>query len=145
MMRAYCFEIEEYWDEAIHLLLFATRESVQESLGFSPFELVFGDTVRGPLKVLKGKLLSSSSESINLLKHVSDFRTKLLRACQIARDNLINKGSKFLKKLWYCVCVTAKYFLVFAFPFQPFLVSFALLSLAFVVFLSRKSIILCVG
>ena len=66
MMKIYCFETEKDWDEGIHLLLFAAREWVQESLGFSPFELVFGHTVRGPLKLLKEKLLSSSSESINL-------------------------------------------------------------------------------
>ena len=29
------------------------RETVQESLGFSPFELVFGHTVRGLLDLLK--------------------------------------------------------------------------------------------
>ena len=44
-------DMEKDWDEGIHLLLFAVRESVQESLGFSPFELVIGHTVRGPLKV----------------------------------------------------------------------------------------------
>ena len=53
MIRSYCFDTEKDWDEGIHLLLFAVRESVQESLGFSPFELVFGHTVRGPLKLLK--------------------------------------------------------------------------------------------
>ena len=42
MIRTYCFQTEKHWDEGIHLLLFASRESVQESLGFSPFELVFG-------------------------------------------------------------------------------------------------------
>ena len=52
MIRSYCFDTEKDWDEGIHLLLFAVRESVQESLGFSPFELVFGHTVRGPLKLL---------------------------------------------------------------------------------------------
>ena len=41
MTRLYCFDTEKDWDEGIHLLLFAVRESVQESLGFSPFELVF--------------------------------------------------------------------------------------------------------
>ena len=46
MIRSYCFDTEKDWDEGIHLLLFAVRESVQESLGFSPFELVFGHTVR---------------------------------------------------------------------------------------------------
>ena len=48
MIRSYCFDTEKDWDEGIHLLLFAVRESVQESLGFSPFELVFGHSVRGP-------------------------------------------------------------------------------------------------
>ncbi|KAI5617705.1 hypothetical protein C0J50_22774 [Silurus asotus] len=42
MIRTYCFENEKDWDEGVHLLLFAARESIQESLGFSPFELVFG-------------------------------------------------------------------------------------------------------
>ena len=36
----------------IILLLFAVRESVQESLCFSHFELVFGHSVHDPLKLL---------------------------------------------------------------------------------------------
>jgi len=93
IMRIYCFETEKDWDEGIHLLLFAARESVQKSLGFSPFDLVFGHTVRGPLKLLKESLLSSSSESINLLQYVSDFHTKLFRACELARANLSSSQS----------------------------------------------------
>ena len=37
MMRTYCLETEKHWDDRVHLLLFAVRESVQESLGFCPF------------------------------------------------------------------------------------------------------------
>ena len=37
----------------MHLLLFAARERVQESLGLSPFKSVFGWKVRGPSKLLK--------------------------------------------------------------------------------------------
>ena len=48
VIRSYCFDTEIDWDDDIHLLLFAVRESVQGSLGFSPFELVFGRTVRRP-------------------------------------------------------------------------------------------------
>ena len=81
MMRIYCFETEKDWVEGIHLLLFAAQESVQESLGFGPFELVFGHTVRGPLQLLKEKLLSGSGQSINLLQYVSNFPTKFFRAC----------------------------------------------------------------
>ena len=53
MLRAYCLQHGKDWDEGVHLVLFASREVVQESLGFSPFELLYGRTVRGPLKVLK--------------------------------------------------------------------------------------------
>ena len=81
MIRSYCFDTEKDWDEAIHLLLFAVRESVQESLGFSPFELVFGHTVRGPLKLLKEKFLSDDDSSLNLLQYVSDFKNRLSKAC----------------------------------------------------------------
>ena len=77
MIRSYCFDTEKDWDEGIHLLLFAFRESVQESLGFSPFELVFGHTVRGPLKLLKEKFFSNDDSSLNLLQYVSDFKDRL--------------------------------------------------------------------
>jgi hypothetical protein len=39
---------------------------LQESLGFSPFELVFGHAVRGPLKLLKEKWLRVSGEDDNM-------------------------------------------------------------------------------
>ena len=55
MIKMHCIENSKDWDEGVHLLLFAVRESVQESLGFSPFELVFGHAVRGPLLLLKEK------------------------------------------------------------------------------------------
>lgn len=98
MMKIYCFETEKDWDEGIHLLLFAARELVQESHGFSPFGLVFGHTVRGPLKLLKEKLLSDSSESINLLQYVSDFHTKLLRVCELATASLSSSQKSIKKK-----------------------------------------------
>ena len=88
MMRIYCFETEEDGDEGNHLRLSAAAESVQESLGFSPFELVFEHTVRGPLKLLKKKLLSSSTESMNLLQNDSDFHSERFRASELAKANL---------------------------------------------------------
>ena len=88
MMSIYFFQTERDWDEGIHLLLFAAQELVQESVGFSAFELVLGHNVRGPLKLLEEKFLSCESHSINLLKHVSDFQTKLNRACELARADL---------------------------------------------------------
>lgn len=39
----------------VPLLVFAVRETPQESLGFSPCDLVFGHTVRSPLGLFKEK------------------------------------------------------------------------------------------
>ena len=94
MIRTYCLDNEKDWNEGISLLLFAVRESVQESLGFSPFELVFGHSVCGPLKLLKENWLSEDTESLNLLDYVSKFRDRLKKACELAQQNLKNSQSK---------------------------------------------------
>jgi len=87
MVRIYCHETDDQWDEMVPLLLFAARECVQDTLGFSPFELVFGHEVRGPLKMLKERWLDDDNRS-DILNHVMDFRLKLHRVCELARANL---------------------------------------------------------
>ncbi len=52
LLRAYCTELKGDWEEGLPWLLLAAHEFVQESLGFSPNQLVFGHCVRGPLGVL---------------------------------------------------------------------------------------------
>ncbi len=66
MLKTYCTESEKEWDDGLLLLLFDLRETVQESLGFSP-------TVLGPLKLLKENWLSDMKSSCNLLDYVSSF------------------------------------------------------------------------
>ena len=39
-MNTFCLDSQKDWDDGIYMLLFAVREAFQESLGFSPFELV---------------------------------------------------------------------------------------------------------
>lgn len=55
MFRGYSKEFEKDWDDGTPLLLLAAREVTQESLDFSPAELVFGHMVWDPLKLLKEK------------------------------------------------------------------------------------------
>ena len=64
MIRSYCFDTEKDLDEGIHLLLFAVREYVRVSR--VQFELVFGHTVCGLLKLLIEKFLSGDDSSLNL-------------------------------------------------------------------------------
>ena len=51
MFRKMCAERPKDWDRYPPALLFAIREVPQESLGFSPFELVY--YVRGPMAILR--------------------------------------------------------------------------------------------
>lgn len=98
MLRTYCLEYSNDWDEGVHLLLFAVREVVQESLGFSPAELVFAHTVRGPLKLLQEKWVGHS-EPQNLLDYVCNFREKLHRACELAKESMAVAQGKM--KRWF--------------------------------------------
>jgi hypothetical protein len=52
-MKTFCFDIHKDWDNGVRMLLFAVMETFQESLGFSPFQLFFGHSMGGPLKILK--------------------------------------------------------------------------------------------
>lgn len=56
-VKTYAIQHPGDWDVALPLLLFALRDSVNESTGFTPFELVFGHEVRGPLKLVKERLV----------------------------------------------------------------------------------------
>nr|XP_037279889.1 uncharacterized protein K02A2.6-like [Rhipicephalus microplus] len=53
MLKRMCAEKPKNWDRFLGPLLFAYREVPQASLGFSPFELLYGRHVRGPLAILK--------------------------------------------------------------------------------------------
>ncbi len=90
MLRTYCLEYEKDWDEEVPLLLFAVRNTVQESLGFSPAELVFGLSPQGPLKLLQEQLLSQSHSVTdkNVLDHVSSFHERFYSIWKLARQNL---------------------------------------------------------
>ena len=94
----YCVDKECQWDEGVHLVLFAAHESIQEALGFSPFELVLGCTLCGPLKLFKEAWLGEDT-TMNLLDHVSDLHEKLQTATELVKDNL--KSAQWKMKVWY--------------------------------------------
>lgn len=92
MLCTYCLESGKEWVEGLPLLMFAIREVKQESVGFSPVELVFGHTVRGPLKLLQEKLLSLNP--LTVLDYVSCFREKLHLARNLASSHLLTTQTK---------------------------------------------------
>ena len=52
LLRKTAVDVGKDWDKLLPYLLFAYREVPQASTGFSPFELLYGRAVRGPLDIL---------------------------------------------------------------------------------------------
>ncbi|XP_076454791.1 uncharacterized protein LOC143289631 [Babylonia areolata] len=89
-LRKLTQEKPKQWDRYIPALLFAYREATQESLGFSPFELLYGRTVRGPLSVLHQLWTDehTSEEVRTTAEYVVDLRNRIEETCELARRNL---------------------------------------------------------
>ena len=83
-LKKYCHENETDWDKGIPFVLFAVREAKQETLGFSPFELIYGHTVRGPLKLLHETWVSNS-EPDELLTYVDSFKNRMFHAFNVVK------------------------------------------------------------
>ncbi|XP_075741502.1 uncharacterized protein LOC142790849 [Rhipicephalus microplus] len=91
MLRKLCQEDPKSWDQLLAPLLFAYREVPQASMGFSPFELIYGRYVRGPLNLLK-KLWTGEKieeEVKTTYGYVLDLRDRLERTLKLAHENLI--------------------------------------------------------
>ena len=90
MLKRMCEERPKDWDRYIPPLLFAYREVPQASTGFSPFELLFGRSVRGPMSILKelwtGKCEESDTRTV--YEYVIDLQERIEKTCQLARQEL---------------------------------------------------------
>ena len=58
------------WDKLLPYLLFAYREVPQASTGFSPFQLMYGRHVRGPLDILRESWTSSKCSGESVVSYV---------------------------------------------------------------------------
>ena len=76
---------------------YSRREAPQESLGFSPFELLYGWPVRGPIKILK-QLWSKEIEDPGVkstYQYVIELRDRLKSTLAIAQYNLSKMSWKY--------------------------------------------------
>ena len=74
---------QKIWDKYLPCLMFACREAMHESIGFSPFELVFGRQVRGPWHIIK-----EMWESPNIIVHYQIMQNQLHDTIKLANENL---------------------------------------------------------
>ncbi|XP_071791644.1 uncharacterized protein [Asterias amurensis] len=98
MLRRMCNERPRDWDRYIPALLFAYRESPQESLGYSPFQLIYGHTVRGPLTILKELWTGNAPEEVKTTyQYVVDLKERLETTCKLAREELAKSSTRYRK------------------------------------------------
>ena len=78
------------WGRYFSALLFAYREVPQASLGFSPFELLYGRTVKGHMAVLKQLWTDdkADTEVRSTYQYIVDLTNRLEEVCKLARENL---------------------------------------------------------
>ena len=97
MLKKLCCEKPKDWDRYINALLFAYREVPQESTGFSPFELLYGRTVKGPMQILR-KLWTENAEESQVkisYQYVVDLKERLEETLEIAHKNLGKAQSRY--------------------------------------------------
>ncbi|XP_070403201.1 uncharacterized protein [Nothobranchius furzeri] len=110
MLTKYCLSKSKTWEEGLPFVLFAAREAVQDSLGFSPAQLVFGHTPRGPLKALKERFLFSDPPDRKVREYVQLFQKRLKEANAIAKTHL--DKAKLKMKVQYDKTATRRNFAV---------------------------------
>ena len=99
MIRKMCTERPKDWDRYMSALLFAYREVPQESLGFSPFELLYGRTVRGPMTVLREMWTNEDSapDVKTTYQYVIDLKDRLAKTCELAQQELKKSSARYKK------------------------------------------------
>ena len=106
ILKKMCAETPKDWDRYLHAVLFAYRTSIQESTGFTPFELVTGRKIQGPMDLLRKYW---SREEVNdevrtVYRYVMELKQRLedtcrlacgeLKKAQLAQKNLYDKRAR---------------------------------------------------
>ena len=99
ILKRLCAEKPRDWDRYLPAVLFAYREVPQESLKFSPFELLYGRSVRGPMSILKTLWTKEVNEDDvqTSYSYVLNLRERLEETCKLAHEELGKAQVKYKK------------------------------------------------
>ena len=97
VLKKLCAEQPKLWDRYLPAVLFAYREAPQASMGFSPFELLYGRTVRGPLSILRELWDKEKNEGevVSTYEYVFKLREQLEQTCKLAHEQLRKSQQKY--------------------------------------------------
>ena len=99
MLKKTAIDEGKEWDRLLPYLLFAYREVPQASTGFSPFELLYGRNVRGPLDILKETWEAKRKSPKSVVSYVLMMQERLSKLSTLVHDNLRKAQEK--QKEWY--------------------------------------------
>ena len=99
MLKRLCQDQPKQWHRLINPVLFAYREVPQESTGFSPFQLLYGCSVRGPGMILKELWTKEVNipEVKSSYEYVTELRERLEDSLKLAQEEL-EKSQKRYKR-----------------------------------------------
>lgn len=77
------------WDRWLPYLMSSYREVPQASAGYSPFELLYGRQVTGPLNILRDAWEQcSGAQPVPVLHYVLQMREKMEKMAKLVHDNM---------------------------------------------------------
>jgi len=97
MLKAFSEQFPDAWDVALPWVLFAYREVPVETMGLSPFKLVFGRSVKGPLALIKHAWLHESNLRTNkqtIVDFILDVRERLRAGIDLATKHAAAERKK---------------------------------------------------
>ena len=99
MLKRLCQDQPKQWHRLINPVLFAYREVPQESTGFSPFQLLYRRSVRGPGTILKELWTKEVNipEVKSSYEYVTELRERLEDSLKLAQEEL-EKSQKRYKR-----------------------------------------------
>jgi len=99
MIKRLCIEKPKDWDRYLGPVLFAFRDAPQESLGFTPFELIYGRSVRGPMSILRELWTKEVAEDEvkTSYQYVVDLQERLEQSYEVAHSNLEKASARYAK------------------------------------------------
>jgi len=90
LLKKVAAERPKDWHHYLGPLMFAVRDTSQDSTGFTPFQLLYGYRVRTPVTLLKRIWLGEEEDSQvkTAYQYVVDLREIIEETCELAKNEL---------------------------------------------------------
>ena len=89
----------KHWDRMLKYILFAYRDTPHCVTGFSPFTLMFGRDVKGPLELLRFDWMEGVNEKANVNEWLASVKARMLDMSELVSDR--EKKAKMEMKKYY--------------------------------------------